>query len=103
MLQTALALATPLKMLKGLELGRLRMHADDYRTIALAVQTHLDKLPTEELIAMARHASGPLGEMAEASVFDRAFCLVLGERHDRVETERVFDALLRRLRGLPPS
>ncbi len=102
MLKTALALATPVKMLNGLDAGRLRMHPTDYRAIAQGIRDRLDTLATGELIALARNAGdSALGELAEATVFDRAWCLVLGERHHRVETERQFDALMRRLRGQP--
>jgi hypothetical protein len=97
MLQTALALATPIKMLNGLEAGLLRMHPGDYRMIASGIQDRLDALPTGELIALARHSGGALAEMAEAAVFDRACCLVLGERDARVETEQVYESLISRL------
>jgi hypothetical protein len=99
MLSTTLALATPLKMLNGLEAGLLRMHPDDYRKIAVGIQSRLEALGTGELISLARAAQGTLGEMAEAVVFDRSGCLVNGERYDRAETTAVFDSLLERLRS----
>lgn len=102
MLQTALALAAPLKMLTGLESGRLLMHPTDYRAIVLGIQARLDTLSTEQLVRLAHDAGGTLGEMAEAAVFERAWCLVLGERQHRIETERVFDALMGRLLGPTP-
>jgi hypothetical protein len=99
MLNTTLALATPLKMLNGLEAGLLRMHAGDYRQIARGIQGRLDALGTGELISLSRSAQGALGQMAEATVFDRSGCLVIGERYDRAETSEVFDALINRLRS----
>ena len=101
MLHTTLALATPLKMINGLDAGLLRMHADDYRKIAVGIQARLGALGTGELISLARNAQGTLGEMAESTVFDRSGCLVIGERYDRAETAQVFDGLLERLRVGP--
>lgn len=98
MLNTTLALATPLKMLNGLDAGLLRMHADDYRKIAIAIQARLEGLGTGELISLARNAQGTLGEMAEAAVFDRSGCLVIGTRDNRAHSTAVFDSLLQRLR-----
>ncbi len=100
MLHTALSLAMPLKMLSGMELGHLRMFANDYHRIAVGVLGHLESLSTGELISVARGAEGPLAEMAEAVVFDRACCLVVGERGCRAEAERQFEALMTRLLDL---
>lgn len=98
MLNTSLALATPLKMLNGLDAGLLRMHADDYRKIAISIQVRLEGLGTGELISLARGVQGTLGEMAEAAVFDRSGCLVIGSRDDRAHSTEVYDSLLHRLR-----
>jgi hypothetical protein len=73
------------------------MRPGDYRRIACRVRSRLDALGTWQLIELARSAEGLLGEMAEAAVFDRACCLVLGDRDDRMDTEQVFEALMSRL------
>lgn len=100
MLHTALALAMPLKMLTGMEQGRLRLFAGDYHRIAVGVLRHLDSLSTGELISVARGAEAPLAEMAESVVFDRACCLVAGDRGNRAEAERQFESLMTRLLDL---
>lgn len=97
MLHTPRALTAPLKMLNGLEAGWLGMHAADYRAIARSIHEHLDTLSTGALITIARGADGALGEMAESAVFDRACCLVIGERSDRLAAEHSFESLMDRL------
>lgn len=100
MLHTTLSLAMPLKMLAGMEDGRLRLFAADYHRIAAGVLSRLDAMSTGELISVARSAEGPLAEMAESIVFDRACCLVAGDRGSRAEAERQFESLMTRLLDL---
>ena len=101
MLHTALTLAMPLKMLSGMESGRLCLYADDYHRLAGRVLEHLEALETGELIAVARGGPGLLAEMAEQVVFDRACCLVIGDRQARLDAERAFEALISRLLSPP--
>lgn len=97
MLHPALNLATPLKMLDGLETGRLRMHARDYRQLAIGLRARLEDLSTEELIDLARHGRGALAELAERVVFDRSCSLVRGSERQRSAAEVEFESLMNRL------
>jgi hypothetical protein len=100
---TTLALSIPLKLLNAQESGHLLMRPGDYRRIACRVRSRLDALGTWELIELAHSAEGLLGEMAETTVFDRACCLVLGDRGARLDTEQIFESLMGRLLDPRPA
>jgi hypothetical protein len=85
-------------VLSALEIGRMRMHAEDYFEISNWMVDVFDRLPLEVLLRLRREGPTPLRHIVENALHERGEVDWVADRRTRIRAEAEWRNLIGRVR-----